>query len=102
MTVLPFSTASGVGFQFLFDVTSSAFQLNELLFGYFASATGFTNVTLAMPGATATGDGVVTAVQDVLTRGQGYGAALPATLGLLAFAAVLSLISARLFRWDNA
>ena len=44
--VLPFSTASGVGFQFLFDVTSSAFQLNELLFGYFASAPGFTDVTL--------------------------------------------------------
>jgi hypothetical protein len=67
--VLPFSTSSGVGFQFLFDVTSTAFQLNELLFGYFASATGFTDVTLAMPGATATGDGVVTAVQDVCIGG---------------------------------
>ncbi|MDT0320495.1 ABC transporter permease [Streptomyces millisiae] len=41
-------------------------------------------------------------MQDVLTRGQSYGAALPAMLGLLAFAAVLTLISARLFRWDNA
>jgi hypothetical protein len=77
VTVLPFSTASGVGFQFLFDVTSSAFQLNELLFGYFASATGFTDVTLAMPGATATGDGVVTAVQDVCIGG----AFTPGSLG---------------------
>jgi hypothetical protein len=67
--VLPFSTTTGVGFQFLFDVTSSAFQLNELLFGYFASAPGFTDVTLSMPGATATGDGVVTAVQDVCVGG---------------------------------
>ena len=45
------------------------FQLNELLFGYFASAPGFTDVTLAMPGASATGDGVVTAVQDVCIGG---------------------------------
>jgi PEP-CTERM motif len=67
--VLPFSTVSGVGFQFLFDVTSPSFQLNELLFGYFASAPGFTDVTLAMPGASATGDGVVTAVQDVCIGG---------------------------------
>ena len=67
--MLPFRTASGVGFQFLFDVTSTAFQLNELLFGYFASAPGFTDVTLSMPGASATGDGVVTAVQDVCIGG---------------------------------
>ena len=77
VTVLPFSTASGVGFQFLFDVTSSTFQLNELLFGYFASAPGFTDVTLAMPGASATGDGVVTAVQDVCIGG----AFTPGSLG---------------------
>lgn len=67
--VLPFSTTTAVGFQFLFDVTSTAFQLNELLFGYLASATGFTDATLAMPGAIATGDGVVTAVQDVCIGG---------------------------------
>jgi hypothetical protein len=67
--VLPFNTTTGVGFQFLFDVTSSAFQLKELLFGYFASAPGFTDVTLSMPGAIASGDGVVTAVQDVCVGG---------------------------------
>jgi hypothetical protein len=68
--VLPFSTATGVvGFQFLFDVTSAAFQLNELLFGYTASATGFIDATLSMPGASATGDGGVTAVQDLCIGG---------------------------------
>lgn len=63
--VLPFSTTTSVGFQFLFDVTSASFQLNELLFGYLASAAGFTDATLSMPGATASGDGVVTAIQDL-------------------------------------
>ncbi len=63
--VLPFSTTTSVGFQFLFDVTSTSFQLNELLFGYLASASGFTDATLSMPGATASGDGVVTAIQDL-------------------------------------
>jgi hypothetical protein len=67
--VLPFSTTTSVGFQFLFDVTSTSFQLNELLFGYLASAAGFTDATLSMPGATATGDGSVTAIQDVCIGG---------------------------------
>ena len=67
--VLPFSTATSVGFQFLFDVTSTSFQLNELLFGYLASAAGFTDATLSMPGATASGDGVVTAIQDLCIGG---------------------------------
>lgn len=42
------------------------------------------------------------AVQDVLTRGQSWGAALPTLGGLLLFAAVLTAIAARLFRWDDA
>jgi hypothetical protein len=67
--VLPFSTTTSVGFQFLFDVTSTSFQLNELLFGYLASAAGFTDATLSMPGATASGDGVVTAIQDLCIGG---------------------------------
>jgi hypothetical protein len=67
--VLPFSTTTSVGFQFLFDVTSTSFQLKELLFGYLASAAGFTDATLSMPGAIATGDGVVTAVQDLCIGG---------------------------------
>jgi hypothetical protein len=67
--VLPFSTTTSVGFQFLFDVTSSSFQLKELLFGYLASAAGFTDASLWMPGATASGDGSVTAVQDLCIGG---------------------------------
>jgi hypothetical protein len=67
--VLPFNTTTSVGFQFLFDVTSTSFQLNELLFGYLASAAGFTDATISIPGATATGDGGVTAVQDLCIGG---------------------------------
>jgi ABC-2 type transport system permease protein len=40
------------------------------------------------------------AIQDVLTRGESWGAALPVMGGLLAFTAVLTLVAARLFRWD--
>ncbi|GAA2389655.1 hypothetical protein GCM10010420_11750 [Streptomyces glaucosporus] len=42
------------------------------------------------------------AMQGVLSRGQGWDAALPAMGGLLLFAAVLTAIAARLFRWDDA
>ncbi|WP_228081885.1 ABC transporter permease [Streptomyces profundus] len=42
------------------------------------------------------------AMQDVLTRGEGWGAALPVIGGLLLFTAVVTAISARLFRWDDA
>lgn len=42
------------------------------------------------------------AMQDVLSRGQGWGAALPVMGGLLLFAAVMTAIAARLFRWDDA
>jgi ABC-2 type transport system permease protein len=42
------------------------------------------------------------AMQDVLSRGESWGAALPVMGGLLLFAAVLTLIAARLFRWDSA
>ena len=42
------------------------------------------------------------AMEDVLTRGKGWGAALPTIGGLLLFTAVLSLASVRLFRWDDA
>lgn len=45
---------------------------------------------------------LVQAMQDVLTREQGWGAALPVMGGLLLFAAVLTLIAHRLFRWDDA
>ncbi|RKN37610.1 ABC transporter permease [Streptomyces hoynatensis] len=42
------------------------------------------------------------ALQDVLSRGQGWGAALPTLGGLLLFAAVLTALASRLFRWDDA
>ncbi|MCM2423563.1 ABC transporter permease [Streptomyces sp. RKAG293] len=43
-----------------------------------------------------------TAMQNVLTRGGGWGDALPTIGGLLLFTAVLTLLAVRLFRWDDA
>ncbi|GAA1254689.1 hypothetical protein GCM10009665_51660 [Kitasatospora nipponensis] len=45
---------------------------------------------------------LVTAAQSVLSRGGGVMDALPQMGGLLAFAAVLTAIAWRLFRWDDA
>ncbi|MEV1005826.1 ABC transporter permease [Streptomyces sp. NPDC049881] len=42
------------------------------------------------------------AVMDVLSRDGGWGEALPTMGGLLLFAAVLTAVAARFFRWDNA
>ncbi|MFI9271590.1 ABC transporter permease [Kitasatospora sp. NPDC052896] len=44
---------------------------------------------------------LVTSAQSVLTRGGGVMDALPAMGGLLAFAAVLTAIAWKLFRWDE-
>src|SRR5690348_16718699 len=44
---------------------------------------------------------LVTGVQDVMARGDGPAAALPAIIILLGLAAVLTLISVRVFRWDE-
>lgn len=44
---------------------------------------------------------VVTGMQDVMARGLGPASALPAIGALLGFAAVLTLISVRVFRWDE-
>jgi len=41
------------------------------------------------------------AMLDVMVRGQGPASALPAILGLLAFAVVVSALATRLFRWDD-
>jgi ABC-2 type transport system permease protein len=41
-------------------------------------------------------------MQDVLSRGAGWGAALPTMAGLLVFTALASALAARLFRWDDA
>jgi ABC-2 type transport system permease protein len=43
---------------------------------------------------------LVIGTQDVMARGEGVSAALPAIGILLGIAAVLSLISVRVFRWD--
>ncbi|MCK1798650.1 ABC transporter permease [Streptomyces sp. XM4193] len=42
------------------------------------------------------------AMQGVLSRGESWGTALPVMGGLLLFAAVLTLIAGKLFRWDAA
>ncbi|RKN11084.1 ABC transporter permease [Streptomyces radicis] len=42
------------------------------------------------------------AMMDVLSRGESWGAALPVMGALLLFAAVVTAIAARLFRWDTA
>ena len=44
---------------------------------------------------------LVTGMQDVMARGEGPAAALPAIGILLGLAAVLSLVSVRVFRWDD-
>jgi ABC-2 type transport system permease protein len=44
---------------------------------------------------------LVTGMQDVMARGEGPTAALPAIGILLGFAALLTLISVRVFRWDD-
>jgi ABC-2 type transport system permease protein len=54
------------------------------------------NVSYAMPLRY-----LVVGMQNVMARGDGPAAALPAMGILLAFAAVLTLISVRVFRWDE-
>jgi ABC-2 type transport system permease protein len=44
---------------------------------------------------------LVTGMQDVMARGEGPASALPAIGILLALTAVLTLISVRVFRWDD-
>jgi len=44
---------------------------------------------------------LVTGMQDVMARGEGATAALPAIGILLGLSAVLTLISARAFRWET-
>jgi ABC-2 type transport system permease protein len=44
---------------------------------------------------------LVTGMQDVMARGEGPAAARPAIGILLGLAAVLSLVSVRVFRWDD-
>jgi ABC-2 type transport system permease protein len=42
------------------------------------------------------------AMQAVMSRGESWGAALPVMGGLVLFAAVVTLVASRLFRWDDA
>jgi ABC-2 type transport system permease protein len=45
---------------------------------------------------------LVTGMQDVMARGLGAASALPAIGILLGFALVLTVISVRVFRWDES
>lgn len=45
---------------------------------------------------------LVVGMQDVMARGEGPSAALPAIGILLGFAAIVTVISVRVFRWDDA
>ena len=44
---------------------------------------------------------LVTGMQDVMARGEGAGAALPAIGILAALTVVLTTIAVRVFRWDE-
>jgi len=44
---------------------------------------------------------LVTGMQDVMARGEGAGAALPAIGILAALTAVLTFAAVRVFRWDE-
>jgi ABC-2 type transport system permease protein len=44
---------------------------------------------------------LVTGMQDVMARGEGPAAALPAIGILLGFTLIVSLIAVRMFRWDD-
>jgi len=44
---------------------------------------------------------LVTAMQDVMARGEGPASALPAIGVLLGFTAIVGVIAARVFRWDD-
>jgi len=54
-----------VGFQFTVNQDAGADDLFESIFSYTASVGTFSTAQLAMAGATATGDGAVTVVEDV-------------------------------------
>ena len=44
---------------------------------------------------------LVTSMQDVMARGEGPGSAVPGIAILLGLTTVLTVISARVFRWDD-
>ena len=57
------------GLAFTFDVAADAGQLLEILFGYDVTSPAIGGASLAMTGASATGDGVVTAVKNYCEGG---------------------------------
>lgn len=65
--VTPLSAANQVGFRF--GVIASTTDVFETFFHYSVAGAGLTRATLQMAGSVASGDGVVTAVQDVCVGG---------------------------------
>jgi hypothetical protein len=61
---MPFHTTAGPGLQFVVNVTASAGEILDVLIGYSIAGGTFTGNILSMAGATATGDGVVTVIED--------------------------------------
>ncbi len=57
------------GLAFTVDVTAGAGQLLEILFGYDVSSPAIAGASLSMSGASASGDGVVTAVKNLCEGG---------------------------------
>jgi hypothetical protein len=63
VTVNPLNDASGVGLEFLLDVSASSGDFLDVSFGYNVAG-AFSSAALAMTGATATDDGSVTAIKN--------------------------------------
>jgi hypothetical protein len=73
VTVNPVIAASGSGFDFVLNSTAGAGDLFEILIGYQVSGSNLTSASLQLDGATATGDGVVTAVTDLCAAFAAFG-----------------------------
>jgi hypothetical protein len=77
VAVNPVVAASGSGFDFILNSTAGgaagAGDLFEILIGYQVSGSNLTSASVQLDGATATGDGVVTAVTDLCAAFAAFG-----------------------------
>jgi hypothetical protein len=77
VAVNPVVAASGSGFDFILNSTAGgaagAGDLFEILIGYQVSGSNLTSARVQLDGATATGDGVVTAVTDLCAAFAAFG-----------------------------
>lgn len=69
VNVTPVSSASTAGLSFSTSAASSAGQLRESLFGYRASGSIFSGESIALSGASASGSGAVTLIQNYCLGG---------------------------------